>query len=96
MSLVVFLIIVSLGIFLMQGSQESFQQEILSLLLRLQFSQVHFSAEEETITPLWNKLWSLNPEVLKMEMINFLMSKDPCAYSQVLQVCRGLKVMIIV
>lgn len=82
------------GTFFVQGSQGSFQQEILSLVLGLQFSQVHFNTEEETIPSLWSKLWSLNPEALKMEMINLLISKDPSAYGQVLQVCRGLKVMI--
>ena len=77
----------------MQGSQESFQEEMLSLVLRPQFSQVHFTTEEEVVAPLWSKLWSLNSEMLKMEIVNLLDSKDLSVYGQILQVCRGLKVM---
>jgi hypothetical protein len=52
----------------MQGSQESFQEEMLSLVLRPLFSLVHVATDEETVAPLWSKLWSLNPEVMKMHI----------------------------
>ncbi|KAG0558987.1 hypothetical protein KC19_10G070300 [Ceratodon purpureus] len=77
----------------LKGTQGSFQEEMLSLVLRPQFSQVQFTTEEEAIAPLWSKLWSLNAEMLKMEMVNLLSSNDRSAYGQVLQVCRGLKVL---
>jgi hypothetical protein len=64
-----------------------------SLVLRPLFSLVYVATDEETVAPLWSKLWSPNPEVMKMEMVNFLFSKDPSAYDQVLQVCKDLKVM---
>lgn len=80
--------------FFVQGSSGSFQQESLSSVLRPYFPQVHYNDEDEIVPPLWSKLLSLNPKVLTMEMINYLSSKDPSAYDQVLQVCRGLKVLI--
>uniref|UniRef100_A0A7I4E1I6 CCR4-Not complex component Not1 C-terminal domain-containing protein n=1 Tax=Physcomitrium patens TaxID=3218 RepID=A0A7I4E1I6_PHYPA len=69
----------------LKGSQQSFQEEMLSRILGPLFSQVTLSAEGETLDPLWSKLWALNPEILKMEMVNLLFSKDHSVYDQVLQ-----------
>lgn len=76
-----------------QESQQSFQEEMLSLILEPLFAQVTLSAEGKALDPLWSKLWSLNPEILKMEMVNLLFSKDHSVYDQVLEVCKSLKVM---
>lgn len=65
---------------------------MLSLVLRPLFAQINLTTEGETVDPLWSKLWSLNSDALKMEMVNYLCSGDPSAYDQVTQVCRGLKV----
>ncbi|XP_024374833.1 uncharacterized protein [Physcomitrium patens] len=86
------LVQVNIGVSL-KGSQESFREEMLSLVLRPLFAQINLTTEGETVDPLWSKLWSLNSDALKMEMVNYLCSGDPSAYDQVTQVCRGLKVL---
>lgn len=65
---------------------------MLSLLLWPQFAEVPTGEEEEHINPLWSNLWSVNPQALKMQMANYLLSNGQFAYQQVLRICCDLKV----
>ena len=76
----------------MQESHKEFRNEMLSLLLWPQFAEVPTGEEEESINPLWNNLWSVNPQAVKMQMANYLFSNGQSAYQQVLRICCDLKV----
>lgn len=76
----------------LQEYQKEFQDEMLSLLLWPQFAEVPTGEVEGSINPLWSNLWSVNPQVLKMQMVNYLLSNGQSAYQQVLRICCDLKV----